>query len=77
MKDMDLVRKEFHNLDDASDKVVDSLTRLEQTLAQQQQSQANTMQPRALSAKPVAATKTQTPPPTIASKPKDDEWGEF
>ena len=77
MKDMDLVRKEFHNFDDASDKVVDSLTRLEQTLAQQQQSQANTMQPRALSAKPVAATKTQTPPPTIASKPKDDEWGEF
>lgn len=84
--DYDTVRTEFRNLDDASDKVVDSLTRLEQTLAQQQPSH-EAAAPKALAAKPtkpsgsqpVSNSKSQTPAPAPnkSSSHHDDEWGEF
>lgn len=79
LHDFDTVKTEFHNLDVASDKVVDSLTRVEQTLAQQQ-SQKNAA-PKALAAKPskpqasTAARKTQST--ASKSNGKSDEWGEF
>ncbi|PLA74259.1 hypothetical protein CYQ88_06990 [Hydrogenovibrio sp. SC-1] len=86
MSDLDTVRAEFRNLDDASDKVVDSLTRLEQTLAQQAAHQQAPAAPKPLAqktAKPSSAhltaptKKTQAATPNKPSSHQEDEWGEF